>query len=205
MNLPNYDKMPFSFLPIVAEWDGIDYADLLSRLTGEDYDICLRAVDSEQFELFEQLGLIWEKLNSEHCPRQIKISSKWINVPQELRFESFGKKMSVYNLQRVINDSDKIELELLRQIPVACAIYLCDRYYSEFRSDKIGELSELIAALPAKKIYALGMFFFRKLQSYNNKKGSGSVLKSDLEQLEAERLKDYSTSSEAVGLSDLVT
>lgn len=167
MKIPSkFEELTINHLIAFAGWDG-DYADLLQRWTGEDYDLCLNELDRLPANYFDYLnqGNIYERLNAINCPKSIKIEGKKVLIPDDLAVESFGKKMMLKNLMQVVNLSDDKELEILKQMNTAVSVYLCDRYYSTFDSSKIEEFKEKIAEIPAVEIYPVARFFFRLLMS----------------------------------------
>lgn len=163
----SFDEMTYSQMIKLVEWDGLTFAELIQSWSGLDFDEALNYYDSIAPNVFDWLFTekLFDRLNKLNCPNKIEINGKSVKVPNDLRIESFGKKMMINNIQLSINQSDDSSLALLKSIPKAVAVYLCDKYFGHFDSSKIDELELLINDLPAVKVYPIGMFFFRKLRT----------------------------------------
>jgi len=165
----NYEELTTGQYIALANWDGLDFAELLESWSGEDYDLCLRELENLPVDVFDWMDEdIPAKLNAEEIPNKLKIKGEKVKIQKDLAVDLFGKKMYVANIIKAVNlkDTEKDKsLELINNIPLIVAVYLCDKYYPEYSGENVEKLRELLLEMPAREVYPVALFFFRKFKN----------------------------------------
>lgn len=105
----------------------------------------------------------WNKLP---VPQKVTLKGKEVTVPKKLETKTFGQRSA---FDRFITNNIKVDMDgngtLTPELMTdAIAIYLQPEYTGEkFNPDKLGEMKEIVDALPVTEAVPLATFFLRQL------------------------------------------
>ena len=144
-------------------WDGKDVLQLLSILTGLDYNIIANSNKDTANKIADIVSFIFDNppnFNKLERKADIKINGKTIKMPTSLEMETYGQAILV---QKIINDKDQDPKALISEIT---AIYVQKQLDGQFLEERIKEVKAIIDNMPILIIYPHCFFFFKKLLKY---------------------------------------
>lgn len=161
----------------VLKWDGENLIDLVGILTSLPEEV-IHNTDENQVGDSVSKYLNWitvpptfiDKKAPDYIelevPDKMAIQGKEYPIPQDIRLETFGQKIS---LQIHLKMAEKNELNIIEIIPMTLAIYLypvvTGKLYDE---DRARELIPLIKEVNLLDAYAVSSFFFAQFDEVIN-------------------------------------
>lgn len=140
--------------------DDLNACRLLSIFTAIDYDV-LQAYSMDVFEsnILSLMNQFSDAIQFSSIPVKevLNINGRNVNVPKDLRSETFGQKILMQaKLNKLIDDNCE-PVEMFAHI---AATYLQPGYHGElFNDKKVNEVEVHINALPVTDIYPIANFF----------------------------------------------
>lgn len=154
----------------LRKWEGEDFIEFLSIVTGLKYDTLFKLRQSEvdeklmpYLEWFDA-EVKWDKLKP---PKKIRFGEQRYDARIKPEEEPFGKKIL---LQQAITKSKG---DLVANIPTAVAIYFCDKVTGEEFTKKLADTFRAqVMKASILDVYPLGAFFLKTLLASSKKKAN---------------------------------
>jgi len=156
----------FKFQKLISEWDGEDWCQLFSILSGMDVDQVRESKDGKLEAMFYQcISFVFtEKIDFEKLPlpETLSINSKIIPIPRDLGRLSIGQAIQARKSIEGVKDTREC-------LSIITAIYLQplldNAKYDHLRAI---EVEQEILLMPITSIFPIGFFFLRQLRPSGN-------------------------------------